>query len=180
MMMALVNIELGNQDKSSEMDDLRRVSPNNRFQFQSNWSSISSQPMDLMTLIIVMMAMLTKKITISLYTALNYQWWCWVDTCWCYLTNQSQFIALLEFQFSGVHAKDLNRCRNWIVVCFSCFWIDHRVWFRIGWFRRQFSGACVFSNCFFTFESQRELNVNWWLAWNLVDQQLWDHCQVLI
>ena len=70
MVMAVVNIEYGNQDKSSEMDDLRRVSPNNRFQFQSNWSSISSQPMDLMTLIIVMMAMLTKKITISLYTAL--------------------------------------------------------------------------------------------------------------
>ena len=36
MVMAVVNIELGNQDKSSEMDDLRRVSPNNRFQFQSN------------------------------------------------------------------------------------------------------------------------------------------------
>ena len=151
MVMAVVNIEYGNQDKSSEMDDLRRVSPNNRFQFQSNWSSISSQPMDLMTLIIVMMAMLTKKITISLYTALVIN--DGVDTCWCYLTNQSQFIALLEFQFSGVHAKDLNRCRNWIVVCFSCFWIDHRVWWLIS--ATIFRSMCIFELFLYLWVSER-------------------------
>ena len=151
MVMAVVNIELGNQDKSSEMDDLRRVSPNNRFQFQSHWSSISSQPMDLMTLIIVIMAMLTKKITISLYTALVIN--DGVDTCWCYLTNQSQFIALLEFQFSGVHAKDLNRCGNWIVVWFSHFWTDYRVWWLIS--ATIFRSMCIFELFLYLWVSER-------------------------